>query len=82
MWESSFLEIPRKLTCGSSFCNDGGCEAPISFWLDSAREIYLKGLASSLLKMGAYSNDFQKIFPAKYFLVVFIYVPVRRHKDV
>ena len=39
-------------------------------------------LASNLLKMDAYSNDFQKIFPAKFFLVVFIYVPVRRHKDV
>ena len=25
------LKIPRKLTCGSSFCNDGSCKTRISF---------------------------------------------------
>ena len=24
------LQIPKKLTCGSSFCNDGGCKTPLT----------------------------------------------------
>ena len=36
------LEMPKKLTCNSSFCSVGGCKTQISLELDSAREIYLK----------------------------------------
>ena len=83
------LEVQKKLTCGSSFCNAGGCKTQISMELGCNRELYLERLsrailqisvfkvpyerkpprmfwlACNLLKMDAYSNDFEKIFLAK-----------------
>ena len=36
------LKIPRKLTCGSSFCNVVGCKTEILMELGYTNEIYLK----------------------------------------
>ena len=42
------LEIPRKLTCGSSFCNVVGFNTQISMELGYNREIYLKSLRRTI----------------------------------
>ena len=74
------LEIQRKLTCGSSFCNIGGFKTQV--YLKSLRRTSCKSqlfkvtnkakpppmicsLTCNLLKMDAYSNDFLKIFLAR-----------------
>ena len=45
MLENSCSGNARKLTWGSSFCNDGGCKTRISSQLGSTREIFLKGIS-------------------------------------
>ena len=70
-WEAIVLEIHRKLTCGSSFCNVGLCKTQI--YLKSLRRTSSKSqlfklkappmmfsLTCNFLKRGVYSNDFQK----------------------
>ena len=74
------LDIHRSLTCGSSFCNVGGCKSQIylkilrrKIFQSQLFKVTNKGkppsmifsLACNLLKMDAYSNDFQNIFLAK-----------------
>ena len=71
--------VLAAVTCGSSFCNVESCKTQISMELGYSREFYLKSLrgnilqksirmfslACNLLKMDAYSNDFEKIFLVK-----------------
>ena len=51
MWEVVVLEVHRKLTCGSSFCNDGDWKTQISMELGYTRELYLKSLGGQSCKI-------------------------------
>ena len=46
--------MPRKPTCGSSFCNFGSCENQISVELGYTREIYLEKLRRTILQKSAF----------------------------
>ena len=48
------LKIPRKLTCGSSFCNVVGCKTQILMKLGYTRGIYVKFLRRAILQMPAF----------------------------
>ena len=93
------LEMHRKLTWGSSFCNVGACKTQI--YLKSLRRtsgksqlfkftnkgkpsLMIFSLTCNLLKMGAYSNDFQKIFLARIaasmFWTIFIFNESERYQ--
>ena len=44
------LQVSRKLTCSSSFCNVGGCKAETLMKLGYIRGLYLKSLSRTILQ--------------------------------
>ena len=49
------LKIPRKLTCGSSFCNALGSKTQILMEIGYTREIYLKNFRGAILQKSVFS---------------------------
>ena len=66
MRDSSCSGIHRKLICGSSFCNVGGCLTQISMKLSYTRELYSSSLRRAILQKAAFKVT-NKVKPLRMF---------------